>query len=304
MRHSSLLRLLVLLAMLMPASSWAQADDQHLKVAAFNLENLYDVFDDPYTKDEETDVKSRAEVERIAATLRRIDADVIGIVEVENEGILRGLVNGFLGGMGYDYITVPQGNSTRGINLGVISRKPIVSITSHRFQELTLPGENNTWRFARDLLQVKVQATPQQTMDVFVVHFKSRHDSSGDPQSRKWRLAESTRARQIIAGMLKQDAKAWVAIIGDFNDTPETDSLVNFLQPKDGSTALVDCHAHLPADKRITYLHEPYRSTIDYILVSPALGKRVVTQTTYVLNEPDWRGGSDHAPVIATFDLK
>lgn len=300
----TLRRGLAAVALLLCLVATAQAQQGKLTVAAYNLENLYDVFDDPYTKDEDTRIKPRDEVESIAATLRHMNADVIGVVEVENEGILRGMINGFLADMRYDYVAVTQGNSGRGINLGVISRKPIVSVTSHRFQELSLPGQTQTWSFARDLMQVKVQATADRTMDIFIVHFKSRHDSQGDPKSANWRLAEATRARQVIAGLLKQDPTAWVAIIGDLNDTPDTPSLAGFLSPLDGTPALVDAHAHLPSDQRITYLHEPYRSTIDYVLVSPDLGKRLVRSATTVISDPAWTKGSDHAPVVATFQLQ
>ena len=59
--------------------------------------------------------------------------------------------------------------------------------------------------------------------------------------------------------------------------------------------------ADVPESNRITYLREPYRSQIDYILVSPALRERLVPGSAYVLSDDKLLAGSDHAPVSATF---
>ena len=61
--------LLVLLFVLLPAAD-LRAQDDKLRLVAYNAENLFDVFDDPYTDDDATEVKPRDEIERIAAALR------------------------------------------------------------------------------------------------------------------------------------------------------------------------------------------------------------------------------------------
>lgn len=288
--------------LLIAVTAVAQDAPARLKIAAYNVENLFDVFDNPYTEDEGTEVKPRHEIEAIARTLRAIDADVVGMVEIENEPVLRAMVREMLADRGYDYVAVVPGNDGRGINLGVVSRFPILSLTSHRFIDLTLPDDDRTWRFARDLLQVTLQVTPQQRLTLFVVHFKSRHDSPDDPMSARWRLAEQTAAARIIADLLRDDPQAWIAMVGDFNDTPETPGLVLLTQGRDGDPPLLqDTHADLPPDDRITYLREPYRSTIDYILVSPALADRLASSG--VVPESELEDASDHAPIWATFSL-
>jgi endonuclease/exonuclease/phosphatase family metal-dependent hydrolase len=274
-----------------------QATPGKLTLMAYNVENMFDVFDDPYASDETMQPKSRASIERVAMTIRQINPDVIGISEVENAGILRAMVNEMLADMGYRHISVLPTNSDRGINLGVISRVPIVSLTSHRFMELTLPDESRTWTFARDLLKVTVQATPEQRMDVFIVHFKSRHDSGGDPMSAKWRMAEHTMAQKKISDILKNDPQAWVVIMGDFNDTPDAPGIQAY------APMLHDVHARLDPDRPITYLKGRYRSVIDYIFASPALYQRL-DSVGIPTNEAELLEGSDHAPVWATFRIE
>jgi len=293
---SGMKRTLILILVLLLA---AAARAQTVTIASYNIENAFDVFDDPYTSDEGTDVKQRWEWQAIAGTIGELNADVVAFCEVENEHVLRAMVSEFLPGAGYDYIVCGQSNTDRGINLGFISRLPISSVTSYRHRTLTLPGEDRTWKFARDLFRVTLDAPDGRPLDVFVVHFKSRSNSSGDPNSRKWRLAEATMSKRILDGILLADPGARLAIVGDFNDTPGDPAIGELLA---GGT-LHDAHAHLPADGRVTYLKEPYRSTIDYILVSPALFKGLVPDKTRVLHDETLLKGSDHAPIVATFDL-
>lgn len=303
-RHVVSCLLLGCLLLLHPNATYAQNENaKQLTIATYNLENLFDVWDDPYTKDETTRVKPREELETIAKLLKTLNADVIAVQEVENEGVLKAFVREFLGDMGYDYIVTSQSNDMRGIDVGVISRVPIASVTSYKYRKLSLPGEANTWHFARDLLRVRLQATKDKTLDVFVVHLKSKRTTNkNDPKSTKWRTAEATMAKSIIDDALKKDPKAWLTITGDFNDTPETKPIDAFLK---GGTAgaLTDLHTHIPAEKRITYLNEPYRSTIDYVLASPELAKRSMKEKATVFAGESLLKGSDHAPVVATFNL-
>lgn len=289
---------LVLIAALILAVAPAHGDDR-LTIAAYNIENAFDVFDDPYTEDELSDVKQRWELEAIAGAIRALDADVVAFSELENEHVLLAMTAAFLSDLGYHYIASGPTNSGRGINLGLISRRPILRLTSHRFCELTLEPDAQIWRFARDVMQVTIQATDHSTVELFIVHFKSKRSSRGDPQSARWRLAEATAARRIIDALLAADPTALLAIVGDINDTPDS-AVIRALQDGKG---LVDVHAPLLAEQRLTYLREPYLDTVDYILVSPALARRLVPGSAKVLTNEVLLQGSDHAPLAATFDF-
>ncbi|MFG0250315.1 MAG: endonuclease/exonuclease/phosphatase family protein [Phycisphaeraceae bacterium JB051] len=297
---SRLVCLLLVTLFFAPSTVHAQSSQKQLKLAAYNLWNMFDIYDDPYTQDESTRVKPRKQIEAVAQIIKEMDADVVGCVELENDHILRAMAMDMLPESGYKYFGATESNSGRGIQIGVMSRLPILSITSHKFRKLTLPGEKRTWSFARDLVQVTVQVTDSQILDVFLVHFKSKRSTSGDPESGKWRLAEATMARQIMEQTHKAHPDHWIAIMGDFNDTPESKTIQHLLAaPK----FLTDTHSHLPADKRITYLHKPYRSTIDYILAGPQLIKHLDKSKTGLPADESKLAGSDHAPIYATFNL-
>lgn len=300
-----ILGLLFLILAAALAQTPGTAAPDRFTVATYNTQNLMDQHDDPYTQDQRTPAKSEKQIKKLAAVIRHLDADLLALQEVENEGFLNTLVKQRLGDMGYRYVVVQPTNSNFGQNLALVSRRPIVTVTSHRFRDLRLPGHDRTWRFARDLLQVRIQITPRRTIDVFVVHYKSRRDARNDPFSANHRLAEATATWTILEQLKSHDAdEPWTLLMGDLNDTPDSPTLRTLLHPDaDARPLLADLHAGLPDPDRVTYRLKPYRSTIDYILASPALAKRVVPGSPRMLNDRKLLSGSDHAPVVAAFDF-
>ena len=275
-----------------------------LTVATYNVRNMLDAHDDPHSLDEERPPKKHRQIKQIAKTIRRLNADVVAIQEIENTAILDTMIHNHLKGLGYRYVLVQPTNSRYGLNLGLISRKPILSVTSHRLMDLPMPANGPHRKFARDLLHAQIQVTQQKILDLFVAHFKSRHDSPDDPKSAKWRLAEADATRRVIERTAADRGHdAWILVAGDLNATPGSPPFELLLRSDEGRRPLlVDLHAHLPSVKRVTYRFKPYRDTIDYLMASPALAKRVVPQSTRVLTDSKLLAGSDHAPVVAGFD--
>src|SRR5947209_4445599 len=79
-----------------PSGAWAQDKSERLTVAAYNVEFMLDVFDDPYTKDEGHPPKPRKDIELVCKAIRKINPDIITLEEVENEGIIHAAVREFL----------------------------------------------------------------------------------------------------------------------------------------------------------------------------------------------------------------
>jgi len=285
-----------------PADS-PTAFDQ-VTIGALNVENFFDEHNDPYTRDEGTDPKTEGEMAAMAKLIRRMDADFLGIVEVETQGLVWSFKNRYLPRMGYDDIYVGHRDYGRGINNGAISRVPIQTVYDYHFRELRLPGEQRYWRFARSVLAFDIEPRPGVTMRIFVVHFKSKRDSPDDPDSAKWRLSEAKEVRRIVDKQLADDPDALVAVVGDFNDTPDSEPIRALLGPNErGKRSLIDAHAGLPDDQRVTYLREPYRSTIDYIMVSPAMAKLLQPGSARVYNDDAVLEATDHAGLSATFTV-
>jgi endonuclease/exonuclease/phosphatase family metal-dependent hydrolase len=288
--------------MVYPASA---QDAPTLRIASYNIENAFDVFDDPYTRDEGTDVKLRWEIEMIADVLKEIDADVVGFQEVENEAVLQAMVDEYLPGMGYDYVTVPMTNDSRGIKVGIISRLPILSVTSYRWQTFTHPNADRTWRFARDLFHAKLQAPDGEVLNVFVVHLKSKGSRDGDPQSVMWRSSEAVRIHEIIGKLIVSNPDELVVLMGDFNSKPGEPGVSAILAPKpNGQPLLSDSHADIPMQDRTTYPSERFpNSVIDFIFTSPAMTARLIPGSATIFSDLELTKGSDHLPIVAEFDM-
>lgn len=296
---------LVVLSVVVPTAAQDQPTLPTLKVATYNIENAFDVYDDPYTNDEGTDVKLRWEYEAIAGAIKTMDADIVGFQEIENEAVLQALVDEYLPDMGYEHVAVPLSNDARGIKVGIVSRLPIISVTSYRWQTLSLPDNTRTWRFARDLFHARLELPDGRMLNVFVVHLKSKGSREGDPQSVMWRSSEALRIRQIIDQMLAVNPQELIVLMGDFNSLPGEPAINTLLAPAtDGSKVLSDAHYLLPMPDRTTYPSERFpNSVIDFIFTSPALSARLIPESSKVLNDPELTKGSDHYPVVAEFDL-
>jgi endonuclease/exonuclease/phosphatase family metal-dependent hydrolase len=151
---------------------------------------------------------------------------------------------------------------------------------------------------------VKLHPVDQRTLSVFIVHFKSKRTvDDDDPQSAKWRLAEALAVRRIVEQRLAEDPDAWIAVVGDFNDTPESRPIKALTEPVDDRGVLVDLIGRETDTPPVTYLRSPYRSQIDYIMVTPGLAACYVAGSARVINQPNMMQASDHTPIVASFDL-
>jgi endonuclease/exonuclease/phosphatase family metal-dependent hydrolase len=291
------------------------ASAERLTIGTYNLQNFFDVYNDPYTEDESAQVKPRREVQALARAIEAMKADVIVFQELENEHLLKAMVGEFLPAGDYRYIASIATNSSRGINLGVISRHPIASVTSHRFQTLTHPERpRETWRFARDLMRIELNIEGIEPVVIYNVHLKSNRSLPRDEFSILFRTAEAMRVRQIIDAELDDDPDFLAIVAGDFNSNYETrpeqprpwPAMAHLLAPTDsGKPVLFDVHVGLSDDDRVTIpgsgRYPP--ATFDYILATPAMATRYIKDSARVIQDAELTQGSDHYPVVASFDL-
>ena len=287
---------------------------KEVTVMSYNVENMFDVFDDPYTGDEGTDVKRRDEILAIAKAIAKADADIVVFQELENEHLLEGMVKTFLADAGYEYIAAQRTNDKRGINLGVISRYPIKRLSSYRYMTLTHPDyPEQTWRFARDAMQITLDVNGEE-LHIFNVHLKSNSSRAGDPNSMKWRSAEMLGVKSIVRELLQEKPTANVLVMGDCNSNIETRPEQDRPWPatqlmraaeKDGSRLLIDVFDGQAYEQRVTIMgDDKYPPAVfDYIYASPALAKKLVKDSPMVIRDEELTTGSDHRPVTATFDI-
>ena len=272
--------------------------DGIVTVASYNVANLFDDHDDPYHRDEGTPPKPSDELEEVAATIRRVNADVIALQEVENRGYLEQFNQALLGDMGYEQVVLFEGNDQRGIDVAVLSRLPVGPVTSYRHVTYR-NADGRAARFRRDLLRVRIEPPTGQSFDLFVVHLKSKR--GGEPAA-VVRLGEATAARKVLDGVLAENPEVCFALCGDPNDTFDSEVIGTLVGG--GPTALQSFFSEVPEEQQITFNREPYRSMIDFMLCSPGLARHYQPGSFRVYPGTLENSGSDHNPISARFDLR
>lgn len=207
-----------------------------------------------------------------AKVIHDVDADVLAVIEAEdrialsrfNEQLLRPLGNQYSG------IMLIDGNDERGIDVGLFTKPahPVVSIVSHVDDRL---GGNRI--FSRDCPEYTVRIGPSQTMVVMINHLKSK--GYGVPaQSNARRKAQASRIREIY-DQRRAEGIDLIAIVGDMNDTPDSDPMSPLLGNGSDLKDITE-HPTFTSDGRAgTYKHGAKSQKIDYVLLSPDLFSKV-----------------------------
>lgn len=267
-------------------------------IATFNVLNFFDDYDDPYTEDENTPAKPVEQLDKLAVTMRALDADVVAMEEVENRGYLERFVAAKLPDLGYREVVCFEGNDHRGIDCAVLSRFPVGPVTSHRHLHFS-DGSGGETQFQRDFLQVQIQPPGAPAFYVFPVHFKSKRGPA--ETSDHVRVAETSQARKIIDQVAEHEKNPLLIVCGDFNDTWDSPALKAIRG--EGPNALQGFIQSLPKGTR-TYNEGEHADMIDFILASPDMAKHYVDKSYKVITGNVDSLGSDHNPVVAQFKLK
>ncbi|PID38161.1 MAG: hypothetical protein CSA65_08620 [Proteobacteria bacterium] len=270
-------------------------------IATFNLHNFFDAEDDPNTDDDVLKAsKVQKKVSLVGAALRRLDADVVALQEIENRALLDRLVKEQLAQQGYEHLHLQPGNDPRGINVAFLSRIPVTRVTSHAndyFKSLE-PGDSKNYRFSRDCLEVELEPSKNRRLVVLVNHLRA---NDGSKLATRTREAQANRLREIVDAVLKWTPDANIAIVGDLNDGPESRTLKLI---REGTPPLKELLAGQSLNQRYTTFYQGNKSQIDYILTSPGLTADLDAGSAKALHDDVYSAASDHFPVIASFTVE
>lgn len=296
-----------------------------IRLATYNVENLFDNKDDPKLSGDAEDLDDyKPEPLRagLAAAIRAMDADVIALQEVESLEALIEFRNDHLQGMGYDYVVSIDAGDGRGIEQSVISRFPVIDPKvwhgvmlegSHpeKFADGGTIREFGTpFDLRRSPLRATVKVPPFVTgtengyeLTLFVVHHKSGRGYG------YWREAEAKKVVEFVKEFESQKPGANIAVLGDFNCQPDEAPIKAYLD-----AGMIDVKADRSPGDATALTHASNR-VIDLILVNKNLQAELVPGSAFVLGTPqiprevDWRTApkpagyaSDHVPVVV--DLK
>ena len=301
--------IIVTIALFFPVISFAGEQKKSLRIATYNVENLYDRYDDPYSSkdsrvDQDTSPKSARELYALSKVIKSVNADIIALQEVENRGFLNEFNNSYLRDLKYKYVVLIEANSSkttrgRGIDVAVLSRVPVYSATTFQYYKFPLnKKKNSTATFSRDFLHVKLMPENFPTINLFVLHPISRR---GGVYAHYRRIAEAKGAAAVIIDMLGKEENPWIVIAGDFNDIPTSESLKTYLNIP--GIPLKRIPAFDSKKKTFTWYSkgDSYPpSILDHILVSKPVEEALASTTAEIWNDKTAASASDHRPVYIT----
>jgi endonuclease/exonuclease/phosphatase family metal-dependent hydrolase len=166
----------------------------------------------------------------------------------------------------YAHVMLIDGNDERGIDVGLLTKDtfPVRSIRTHVYD-----SDAAGVIFSRDCAEYEIGLPSGQSLWVLVNHFKSKGYGTPAENNAK-RRRQAQRVRNIVEEHLA-NGHALVAVIGDMNDTPESEPLQPLLA---ASSPLRDVANHPQFDdggRPGTHGNCAAGSKLDYILLSPAL---------------------------------
>lgn len=221
----------------------------------------------------ETEPVKETAIVNTARVIREVNADVLCVVEAEDRIVLCRFnqeVIPEVGSSPYDHVMLIDGNDDRGIDVGIYTRKscPIASIASH-VEDTDAEGTI----FSRDCAEYTVTTPSGGKLLVLINHFKSKGFGESAAANTK-RKRQAQRVHDIYKARL-QEGVDLIAVVGDLNDTPDSDPLTPLVT--NGSTLLdVMAHPKFVGDGRPgTHGNGTKSGKLDYILMSPKLADTV-----------------------------
>ncbi|KAF1719593.1 ExeM/NucH family extracellular endonuclease [Pseudoxanthomonas wuyuanensis] len=301
-----------------------------LRVAAFNLENLFNGDGRgggfPTQRGARTLQQLQAQTAKLVATIRALDPDIAALMELENDGYgpessLAQLVDALnAGGGDWRFVDTGSGPGPDAIRVGLIYRGGQVRL---RGKPAVLEGGPFGERSRAPLAQAFVPARGGKPLVVVANHFKSKgcSEATGPDADQKdgqgcWNALRLDSAQRLDA-WLKTDptgsgsGSGLTVLLGDFNAYAMEDP-VRWLR----DAGWVDAFAQAGVGQPYSYVYNGLTGRLDHALLSPALAGKLRGAAEWHSNADEakregyaegdasvpWRS-SDHDPLLLGFDL-
>jgi endonuclease/exonuclease/phosphatase family metal-dependent hydrolase len=293
------------------------------RVATYNVENYLD-----QPTESRPFVKSAAAKAKVCESICALNPDVIALEEMGGTNALMELRASLKAkGQDFSHWEYVHGWDTN-IHVAILSKLPIVARHPHTNDSFLLDGRR--FSVSRGFAEVDIRAATNFTFTLIAAHLKSRR-AVPEADEAQLRLEEARVLRGIVDEHFKTDPDAKLIVLGDFNDVKDSDSTKAIIGR--GNYKLMDTR---PAERNgdnapneiprfeprnITWTHyygKEYQlntvawtyhnvqndvyDRVDYILISPGMASHWLMDETYIPFVPNWGDGSDHRPILATFE--
>ena len=304
-------------------------------VAFYNLENLFDVYDDSRTYDNDftpinvkkwTPKRYEDKLHKLGFAISNIGKKetgkhpaLVGLAEVENTKVIEDLITtNHLKDSNYKFVHYDSLDE-RGIDVALLYDSAVFRVLHSEIFRIDLTNEVGETDYTRDILLVTGILAGEQ-IHVLVNHWSSRRE--GEKISEPKRMASSNKVTEIITNLRLENTDAKIVVIGDFNDNPSNNSIKSMVE----NSNLYNPMETLRSFSRGTTYHNRQWNLFDQIIISTNFFINSTTQlefeTANIFDEDflkifkgkfkgapfrtyagkKYNGGfSDHFPVYAIF---
>jgi endonuclease/exonuclease/phosphatase family metal-dependent hydrolase len=279
------------------------------RVATYNVENYLDhATHTRHAKSPEAKAKIR---EGILA----LKPDVIALQEMGSLGALQELRDSLkTNGLDFPYWEHVSGYDTN-IHVALLSKFPFTALRPHTNDHFLLDGRR--FRVSRGFAEADIQVNTNYSFTLITAHLKSKRPIPQADEA-ELRQEEAKILREKIDARLAANPNANLVVLGDLNDGKDSKSTKEVIgarkhklvdtRPAERNGDNLSTSIRAVDSRSVTWTHyydkEDTYSRIDYILLSPGMAREWVTNETYVLTIPNWGLGSDHRPLVATFEAE
>ncbi|WP_298901350.1 endonuclease/exonuclease/phosphatase family protein [uncultured Psychroserpens sp.] len=213
-------------------------------VAFYNLENLFDIYNDHSKHDDDflpkadkrwTKKRYDRKLFKLSQVISKIGFEntqqppsIVGLAEVENKNVLRDLIDS-KDLESYDYgIVHYNSQDERGIDVALIYDKTVFTVVNSKTFSIYIEDEFGEQDYTRDILLVS-GVLHSEKVHCIVNHWPSRRE--GEKESMHKRLKAAQKVVEVIDTIKEEDPNAKLLVMGDFNDNPSNES-IKFLSEK------------------------------------------------------------------------
>jgi predicted extracellular nuclease len=293
--------LTIFCALIAQGYSFSQNKNFQIRTLAFyNLENLFDTINNTSKNDEASPMmelntnKSFVywdKIDKLGSVLSKVGKDktlnspvIIGVVEIENDTVLKDLINGKnLKKSNYKYIHY-ESPDERGIDVGLLYQEAYFKPISHKNYELKIYDKSGKRVYTRDQLLVSGYLDNEK-IHVIVNHWPSKR---GGSRSIPFRKKAAFLNLKIIAEIRVIEPDAKIITMGDFNDDPIESSFKNILKTKKNKDEVAKNDLYNPYEQMYnnglnTAGYRDNLNLFDQLIVSSQLVTTLKNYETYKL---------------------
>jgi len=276
-------------------------DPELLTISFWNVENLFDLVDNPEKNDEEFALNGRKnmtqeildlKLDHMSEVLTDLNADVLGLCEVENLDVLK-LLNAHYTKRNYDIIHYESPDS-RGIDVALLYDSKRLQVIDSKPISIAFDDGPPT----RDILYVRGESDGVD-LHLFVNHWPSNYIGKELAIPRRIKVAKVL--RQEIDNILSVNSQAEILLMGDFNENPGDTAVHTVL-----NTALEQDHLSndpftlwnamgkfIGVKRGGTYVYRGQDSILDHVIISSGLlddvGLAMVAESIRINDAPKYR---------------